>query len=109
MLAVKIILSLLHLAALAFFALKYLRFDVKTAVDLKTLTIPDKLTPIFERIQSEIGKLEEEPPTFDRFVFFLLDAWRWNFLFSESTEMQFLKKYAGLIVILLLMSSLRFF
>lgn len=91
MLTVKVIMSLLHLGSLALFALKYLRFDVKSEVDLKSLTIPDELKPTFERIQVEIDKLAEEQPKFDRFVYFLLDAWRWNFLFSEGTEMTFLK------------------
>jgi hypothetical protein len=65
MLATKVALSLLHLGALTFFALKYLRFAKEDA---------------------------GEQPKFDRFVYFLLDAWRWNFLFSEHTEMSFLKQ-----------------
>lgn len=86
------VLSVLHLGALAFFALKYLRFDFKSSVDLKQSDIPVKLTWTFERIQFEIEKEPEEQPKFDRFVYFLLDAWRWNYLFSEGTEMNFLKE-----------------
>lgn len=92
MLAVKVALGLLHLGALTFFALKYLRFDIKSSVDLEAEDISEKLTSIFERIQAEIEKEIEESPKFDRFIYFLLDAWRWNFLFSEKTEMNFLKE-----------------
>lgn len=90
MLLIKILLSVLHLGSLTFFALKYLRFDVKSTNDSNLADIPKNLRQNFEEV---INKNKEEGgPQFDRFVYFLLDAWRWDFLFSEKTKMEFLKK-----------------
>lgn len=75
---IKLALGALHVAALSLFALKYLRFDVKSSPSGD------------QKIAVETG--ESDPEKFDRFVFFLLDAWRWDFLFSEGTEMTFLKQ-----------------
>ena len=86
MLLIKIFLSGLHLGALAFFALKYLRFDVKSSNESNSVDIPENLRQKIEEIRNE-----ETKPQFDRFVYFLLDAWRWDFLFSERTNMEFLK------------------
>lgn len=83
---IKVFLSGLHLAALTFFALKYLRFDVKSSLN-DSVEISENLRQKIDEIN-----LEETKPQFDRFVYFLLDAWRWDFLYSESTNMEFLKR-----------------
>ena len=93
MLVVKLTLVALHFAALSFFALKYLRFDVKS----RTGNVEDnsEMSPsvkvAIDIISKEIEKAEIVQPTFDRFVFFLLDAWRWDFLFNERSEMKYLQ------------------
>lgn len=90
MLVIKILLSAVHLGALAFFAINYLRFDVKSVNDSNLVEIPDNLR---QKLDEIVDKNEPTgPPQFDRFVFFLLDAWRWDFLFSEGTGMEFLKQ-----------------
>lgn len=90
-----IVLVAVHLAAFLFFAINYLRFDVG---------LKDSAS-VFESAANEaISHLEKSgpnsellfQPTFDRFVFVLLDAWRWDFLFSPSTPMNFLKEYADI-------------
>jgi hypothetical protein len=87
MLLIKVFLSGLHLGVLTFFALKYLRFDVKSSNDSSYVEINENLRKKIDEI-----KMEEVKPQFDRFVYFLLDAWRWDFLFSEGTNMEFLKR-----------------
>lgn len=90
---IKLLLGVLHIAALSLFALKYLRFDVKSTIQ------SDTLSPQNEALINEVEKqlndvnVTDGDAKFDRFVFFLLDAWRWDFLFSEGTEMNFLKGY----------------
>lgn len=74
---IKTVLGALHVAALGLFAFKYLRFDMKSSGS-------------GEQIPVELE--DNEPQKFDRFIYFLLDAWRWDFLFSEGTEMTFLKQ-----------------
>ena len=82
-----------HLAALLFFAVKYLRFDIKSSQEINFEIISDNLKRKFESIDLELEKEKvPEKPEFDRFVFFLLDAWRWNFLFNENTVMENLKR-----------------
>lgn len=79
---IKLSLAALHVAALSLFALKYLRFDVKSSSSSSG-----------EQIKSENdNEFSVSAPKFDRFVYFLLDAWRWDFLFSERTEMTYLKQ-----------------
>ena len=94
-------LGLVHLVALSHFALNYLRFDVKSTNSSTGQARSPIISKFIERIDEEILKIKIKnvnvKPKFDRFVFFLLDAWRWNFLFNsgEETEtegqMKFLK------------------
>lgn len=91
---IKVLLSAIHIVALGLFALKYLRFDVKSTT---SGIAPDhKLDPLISStlasIDAELSGDLPESPTFDRFVLFLLDAWRWDFLFNEKTDMKFLKE-----------------
>lgn len=89
---VRFFINTVHLAALIYFALKYLRFDIKSSQDVNMENISEHLKAKFELIDSELVKeSDSEKPEFDRFVFFLLDAWRWNFLFHENTVMINLK------------------
>jgi len=96
---VKVSLSVVHLVALGFFALKYLRFDVKSTSPEASTGIrapPEEgsiLASVLDSIDAELSELGQVPePTFDRFVLFILDAWRWNYLFNEQTVMPFVKK-----------------
>lgn len=91
---IKLTLAVLHLSALIYFALKYLRFDVRTEVTNSTATeFPEIIKSAINSISEEIDSIDTSPPPpiYDRFVFFLLDAWRWNFLFDERTEMKYLQ------------------
>ena len=93
MLVLQLSLDCLHLSSLIFFALKYLRFDVKSSN--KPISIDDLES--YSNIKTALKSISEmkidgnRPPSYDRMVFFMLDAWRWDFLFSERTEMKFLK------------------
>ncbi len=90
---IKVALALLHLSGLTLFALKYLRFDVRSEVaDQKEL--PQTIKNAIESVSRELAEISLRSstlPVHDRFVFFLLDAWRWNFLFNERTEMKYLQ------------------
>lgn len=100
---INLALGLVHLVALCHFALNYLRFDVKSSNSSTGQPRNQIISNFIERIDEEILKVKMKnvnvnvKPKFDRFVFFLLDAWRWNFLFNseEETEaegqMKFLK------------------
>ena len=80
-----------HLAAFIFFALNYLRLNVglkKSQSVYKSQAEEAKLN-----LKSIAPDLQlPDKPAFDRFAFVLLDAWRWDFLFSSSTPMPFLKR-----------------
>ena len=95
MLLIKLLLGLLQVAALTMFALKYLRFDVKSSSANDPPIAPQNESLVRE-IEKELDKAGDGGEVdgngkFDRFVYFLLDAWRWDFLFSEGTEMNYLK------------------
>lgn len=99
---VNVGLCLVHLGALCFFALNYLRFDIKSSgppLGQQAQKRSQTISKLLEQIDEEILKVKSESflgskPKFDRFVFFLLDAWRWNFFFNaneEESQMKFLK------------------
>lgn len=91
---IKLVLSVVHLAALAHFALKYLQFDVRNHRLESTSSVLTKIIEsisVTQEFSTSTEKVSEMSPVYDRFVYFLLDAWRWDFLFNERTEMKYLK------------------
>ena len=80
-----------HLGAFFFFALNYLRFDV--GIKINDSAYVKEAEEAVSVLKNKFSKHSPSSvPVFDRFAFVLLDAWRWDFLFSSTTPMNFLKK-----------------
>ncbi len=84
------VLIAVHLAAVLFFALNYLRFNVGLGGAESIYHKESALAG--EKIDAAFPNIPERKVTFDRFAFILLDAWRWDFLLSADTPMSFIKQ-----------------
>jgi hypothetical protein len=89
-----LLLIFFQLTSIIYFGFGFLKFD-KISNSINFNSNQNLKFPILEQtIQAQLKKFEDKlkTPIYDRLVFFVIDAWRWDFIFSPNTPMQFIKQ-----------------
>lgn len=84
------VLIAVHLAAILYFALNYLRFNV--GLNGAESIYKSESERAISKVEAAFPEISARKVTFDRLAFILLDAWRWDFLLSADTPMTFIKE-----------------